>query len=154
MYTCMWKRENTLNQVTYQQTCNISRTKSQNLSVFLSSWNCFCAIHWSHVLSREWRKINNFSAYQGALRTGVTMAIVRQLCISNTEFGTSNIQSCEIKSLCTWEWKEQESFNITIGIFFKVFLQMIKWCIHIHGHYVPGTTKPKKTPGAPLINMD
>ena len=61
---------------TYRQTSSISRTKSENLNVFVSS----LPDHWSQVLSREWRcswssadrlsnsiwVINNFNAYWSA----------------------------------------------------------------------------------------
>ena len=62
----------------YRKTSSISRTKSQNLNVLVSSCSCFRSIHWSQVLSWEWRcswssadrrcsncirVINNFIAY-------------------------------------------------------------------------------------------
>ena len=63
---------------TYRQTFNIERPKSPNSNVSLSSCSCLCPIHWSHVLTREWRcswsgadrrcsnyiwVFNNFTAY-------------------------------------------------------------------------------------------
>ena len=39
----------------YHQISNISRTTSQNLMFLVSSCICLCPIHWSQVLSREWR---------------------------------------------------------------------------------------------------
>ena len=63
----------------YCQICNISHTKSEMFVV--SSWSCLCPIHWSHVISWEWRcswssagrrcsnyiwVINNFIAYWSA----------------------------------------------------------------------------------------
>ena len=65
----------------YRKFSNISRTKSQNLNVLVSSCSCLCPIYWSQVLSGEWRcswrsadrrclnyiwVINNFIAYLGA----------------------------------------------------------------------------------------
>ena len=61
----------------YHKISNTRHTKSQNL-ILLSSCSCLCPIHWSQVLSREWRcswssanrrcsnyiwVINNFIAY-------------------------------------------------------------------------------------------
>ena len=39
----------------YRKVSNIRRTKSQNLNVAVSYFNCLYAIRWSQVLSREWR---------------------------------------------------------------------------------------------------
>ena len=39
----------------YRKTSNISHTKYQNLNFLTSSWSCLCPIHWSQVLSWEWR---------------------------------------------------------------------------------------------------
>ena len=39
----------------YRKTSSISHTKSQNLNVFVSLHGCLRSIHWSQVLSREWR---------------------------------------------------------------------------------------------------
>ena len=39
----------------YHKTSNISCTKIPNLKWFPSCCTCLCPIHWSHVLSREWR---------------------------------------------------------------------------------------------------
>ena len=65
----------------YRQIPNISRTKSQTDMFLILSCSSHRQIHWSHVLSREWRcswssadrrcsnyiwMINNFGAYQGA----------------------------------------------------------------------------------------
>ena len=66
----------------YRQLSNIRRTKSPNLHIFLVlSCSCLCPIHWSQVLSREWRcswnsaekrcsiyiwMINNVIAHYGA----------------------------------------------------------------------------------------
>ena len=62
----------------YRKTSSISRTKSPNLNVPVSSCNCLRLIHWKQVLSWEWRcswssadrrcsnyiwVINNFIAY-------------------------------------------------------------------------------------------
>ena len=37
------------------QISNISHTKPKNLKVLISSCNCLCLIHWSQVLSWEWK---------------------------------------------------------------------------------------------------
>ena len=66
----------------YCQSSNIRLTKAQTLYMFLISFcSCLCRIHWSQVLSREWRcswssaarrcsnyiwVTNNFIAYHGA----------------------------------------------------------------------------------------
>ena len=65
----------------YHQTSSIRCTKSQNKMFLVLSCICLCPIHWSQVLSREWRcswssadrqwskyiwVINNFIAYWGA----------------------------------------------------------------------------------------
>ena len=39
----------------YRQISNISCTKSQNLNVSHLACSCLCPIHWSQVLSQEWR---------------------------------------------------------------------------------------------------
>ena len=39
----------------YQQNCNIRHTKSPNLHFLVSSCSGLCLIHWSQVLSQEWR---------------------------------------------------------------------------------------------------
>ena len=64
----------------YLQTSNISSTKSSTLMFFISSFSCLCPIHYSKVLSREWRcswssanrrcsnyiwVMNNLIAYKG-----------------------------------------------------------------------------------------
>ena len=66
----------------YRKTSNISRIKSQNLNVSCIPCSCLRSIHWSQVLSWEWRcswssadrrcsnyiwVINNFIAYWGAI---------------------------------------------------------------------------------------
>ena len=43
------------NAFNYRQLCNVRRTKSLNLNVCVSSFRCLRPIHWSQVLSREWR---------------------------------------------------------------------------------------------------
>ena len=59
------------------QTCNIRHTKSPTWMFFVLSCSCLCLIHWSQVLSQEWRcgwsstdrqcnrVINIFIAYKG-----------------------------------------------------------------------------------------
>ena len=39
----------------FRQTSNIRRTKTQRQIFLVSPCSCLCAIHWSQVLSREWR---------------------------------------------------------------------------------------------------
>ena len=68
---------NTTSKYIYRQFSNIRRTQSQNM-LLVSSCSCLCPIHWSQVLSWEWRcswssadrrcsnyiwVINNFIAY-------------------------------------------------------------------------------------------
>ena len=65
----------------YRKVSNISCTKSPNLNNLILSCSCLCPIHWTQVLSREWRcswsstdrrcsnyiwVINNFIAFSGA----------------------------------------------------------------------------------------
>ena len=45
----------TLHNHTYHQTPTISHTKSKNEMLLISCCSCICPIHWSQVLSREWR---------------------------------------------------------------------------------------------------
>ena len=41
--------------IAYHQTSNISHTKSKQLNFLVLSCSCLCPIHWSQMLSWEWR---------------------------------------------------------------------------------------------------
>ena len=83
----------------YSQISNISHTKSQTSLLPISSCCCLCPIHWSKVMSREWRcswssadrrcsnyiwVINNFIAQQGRTYIrGLTVVLYILLWIFN-----------------------------------------------------------------------
>ena len=48
-------RQLTCGRKRYRKISNIKRIKSQNLKTLISFCNCLCPIHWSQLLSREWR---------------------------------------------------------------------------------------------------
>ena len=62
MWACSHAVDRMGRYLNYRDTCYIGRTISKTQMILVSSYNCLCPLHWSHVLSRKWRCSRSKSA--------------------------------------------------------------------------------------------
>ena len=97
----------------YCQTCNISGTKSQNLFLVLLG-SCLCPIHWSEVLSREWRCSWSSSHLQCILIYALLIKLCRLPALTNlfvTETTINNVYLSSVYNGIIYTRKRSSNWN-------------------------------------------